>query len=842
MSGIYVRTFSDIYTAVMEELKVQSADTTTRDRIKRIVNYVYMDEVAPAENWTWLRGQANLVHNEYFNTGTLSATQNSTTITFSIAPAGSREGSLISISGETEVYRIGSHAANATSAELQTPYVGTTDTAKTFKLWTDAIPLPADARETFQVTHDYMSVPLDGCGLQKLQEHIASSPKQEGRPAYYSTSDYVDPAPYATVAGLPSLTSRASAGLVKTLVFGTSVEALFEVGQRIRITSAGHYTYNGEWVVASVSGATLIYTGVVSYTEAATADSSLTLNAATVKGAFEQYRNLIVYPAINDKKTILKVSYTKEVRPLVGDTDEPLIPVSDRVVLVYGALKQAWASIKRQDTDSARNAMLFDAKLKRMQGRMDDSLDKPMLRPSKTYLARKRARPTSSSFGASMRAGGGSSGGTTSTALPLNTPQSVAVFDNTGTLNASTTISTTELGYLDGATSNIQTQINAINTLPSGNIYLGNASNVAAEVAPAGDVTISNTGVTAITSGVIIDSDVNAAAAIAYSKLNLAGAVKLVSDVTGTLPIANGGTNVTSVTTAPAATSFAGWDANKNLSTNSLIEGYATTATAAGTTTLLVGSAFQQYFTGSSTQTVLMPVTSTLVAGQQYAITNLSSGVVTVQSSGANTIQAMAANTQLLLTCISTSGTGTGSWSWEYAPAQSSLLSVAQGGTGVSSLSGSGTLVPAYTAPSTYTVTITGSSANPGKGTMTADLAYTMKNGKMLTVGYTYVATTGGSAGTGTYLFSINGFTADTSFVRVSTTGFGSATVVGSAIVGSGTNQYIGAVWLYDSTHLAIQFTNDTINPSPAFGSTSNTTLATANVTFSFTATFPVTT
>ncbi len=55
--------------------------------------------------------------------------------------------------------------------------------------------------------------------------------------------------------------------------------------------------------------------------------------------------------------------------------------------------------------------------------------------------------------------------------------------------------------------------------LTSGNILVGNASNVATSVAVSGDVTISNAGVTAIGSGVIVDADVNASAAIAFSKL-----------------------------------------------------------------------------------------------------------------------------------------------------------------------------------------------------------------------------------------------------------------------------------------------------------------------------------
>jgi hypothetical protein len=154
-----------------------------------------------------------------------------------------------------------------------------------------------------------------------------------------------------------------------------------------------------------------------------------------------------------------------------------------------------------------------------------------------------------------------------------------------------------------------------------------------------------------------------------------------------TLPIsiANGGTGVSSVTVAPAATAWAGWDANKNLSANNFNPAYATTATAGATTTLVVGSAYYQFFTGSTTQTVLMPVTSTLAQGQSFYIVNNSSGVVTVQSSGANTIIAMAGNTTALLTCILTSGTTAASWNADYVQSGLSLpVSLANGGTGQS--------------------------------------------------------------------------------------------------------------------------------------------------------------
>jgi len=56
-------------------------------------------------------------------------------------------------------------------------------------------------------------------------------------------------------------------------------------------------------------------------------------------------------------------------------------------------------------------------------------------------------------------------------------------------------------------------------TLTDNYVFIGNASNVATGVAITGDVTVSNTGVTAIGSGVIVNADINASAAIDASKI-----------------------------------------------------------------------------------------------------------------------------------------------------------------------------------------------------------------------------------------------------------------------------------------------------------------------------------
>jgi hypothetical protein len=94
--------------------------------------------------------------------------------------------------------------------------------------------------------------------------------------------------------------------------------------------------------------------------------------------------------------------------------------------------------------------------------------------------------------------------------------------------------------------------------------------------------------------------------------------------------------------------------------------GFTTTATAAGTTTLTNTSSYYQLFTGSTTQTVVLPVTSTLQTGWTFHICNNSSGALTVQSSGLNTVISVIAGTTVMVTCIGTALTTAADWEAGY--------------------------------------------------------------------------------------------------------------------------------------------------------------------------------
>jgi hypothetical protein len=103
----------------------------------------------------------------------------------------------------------------------------------------------------------------------------------------------------------------------------------------------------------------------------------------------------------------------------------------------------------------------------------------------------------------------------------------------------------------------------AVTSGTSGQIIVANASGVPTWVSETGDISISDTGVTAISSNVIVNADINSAAAIAYSKLSLSNSV-LNADINSAAAIAHSklanatagqvllGTTTTGVITATA--------------------------------------------------------------------------------------------------------------------------------------------------------------------------------------------------------------------------------------------------------------------------------------------------
>jgi hypothetical protein len=140
-------------------------------------------------------------------------------------------------------------------------------------------------------------------------------------------------------------------------------------------------------------------------------------------------------------------------------------------------------------------------------------------------------------------------------------------------------------------------------------------------------------------------------------------------------------------------------------------QAYTTTATAAGTTTLTASSTLLQFFTGSTTQTVVLPVVSTLSTGQRYEIHNNSSGAITVNSSGSNLVATVPAGVTTVCTCILITGTTAASWDADIQ-GFTTTLPITQGGTGAATLAGAN--IPVTTAANSFTAkqTFTGATGS----------------------------------------------------------------------------------------------------------------------------------
>lgn len=150
------------------------------------------------------------------------------------------------------------------------------------------------------------------------------------------------------------------------------------------------------------------------------------------------------------------------------------------------------------------------------------------------------------------------------------------------------------------------------------------------------------------------------------------------------LGLASGGTGQT---TAPAAMAA--------------LTGYTTTATAAGTTALTNTSSHQQFFTGTSTQTITLPSTATLTLGWPITITNNSTGNLSVQTSTAVALGTVLPGTTMEFTCIDTAVNTAAAWDMEFTGVQTVT------GTGALVLATSPTLVtPALGTPASGNFTV----------------------------------------------------------------------------------------------------------------------------------------
>lgn len=140
---------------------------------------------------------------------------------------------------------------------------------------------------------------------------------------------------------------------------------------------------------------------------------------------------------------------------------------------------------------------------------------------------------------------------------------------------------------------------------------------------------------------------------------------------------------------------------------------------------------------------------------------------------------------------------------------------------------------PAMSDEAPFTMVITGSSSNPTKGTATETATWSRLGDKMV-IRYRYIQTVAGSAGSGSYRFTIpNGLTIDSS-----KTSFGSYVDAGDAYILGNSREYSGNVYPATSTSLGINLFDS--NTTSADAGSSTASLGNASVRFGFVAIVPI--
>lgn len=289
--------FEDIYSAIIETIKIPSTDGVTLARIKRDINSIYLNEVMTFKPraWWWAELGAEVSTYEKITTGTIEVTADSTTVTFSSAPSVDLDGYYLKLSGYPDIVKITAHTAGQTTATIEKAWVNDTASGQDFKVWKDYAALPSNMKEVTIVTHDRKSTPLDAVSNAKFKETRARYPELEGAPMIYTTGDFDSD------------------------------------GNRII-----------RW-----------------------------------------------YPSAWDSRVHLHISGVQEATALSAASDEPLMPVEDRIVLYYGALSLAWAR-ERNESESNKCWNLFMQKLMQMAAKSGDAPQITELSVDRDYLQRKR--------------------------------------------------------------------------------------------------------------------------------------------------------------------------------------------------------------------------------------------------------------------------------------------------------------------------------------------------------------------------------------------------------------------------------------------------------------------
>jgi len=189
---------------------------------------------------------------------------------------------------------------------------------------------------------------------------------------------------------------------------------------------------------------------------------------------------------------------------------------------------------------------------------------------------------------------------------------------------------------------------NEVIALPDGQILVGSAGGIATPVAMTGDISITNAGVTAIVAGVIVNADINAAAAIAYSKLAALPSAQILVGSAGNVPTAVAMSGDVTISNAGVTTIGAGAIDLAMLS--------------AGITPAYIIKLGGKDVSGGGSATVTIAAVGVVATDLAFAAIQASANPVNIQT-------VTAATDQVIVVCSADPGAATICWSAERAAA-----------------------------------------------------------------------------------------------------------------------------------------------------------------------------